>query len=109
MDYFIILYKKFMQVLFILVLYLLENNIGKLILVKLFFEIFGDNVLDVFNNDFWSEFNEQFVGKFLVIVEEILMDKKEDVDKLKVWLIKIKMSINLKGLACYLIDFYCKF
>jgi hypothetical protein len=71
--------------------------------------MFGDNVLDISNNDLRSEFNEQFAGKILAICEETLMDKKEDADKLKAWSTKTKMSINPKGSARYPIDFYCKF
>lgn len=109
LDYLNILYKKPTQALPILVLYSPENNTGKSTFAKLLFEMFGDNVLDISNNDLRSEFNEQFAGKILAICEETLMDKKEDADKLKAWSTKTKMSINPKGSARYPIDFYCKF
>lgn len=109
LDYFTILTKHPTQALPILILYSPENNTGKSTFAELFFEMFGNNVLDISNNDLRSEFNEQFAGKILAICEETLMDKKEDADKLKAWSTKSKMSINPKGSARYPIDFYCKF
>lgn len=109
LDYLSILLKHPMQALPIVILYSPENNTGKTTFANLLFAIFGDNVLDVNDNDLRSEFNEQFAGKLIAICQETLLNKKEDAEKLKALSTKPIISINPKGKAKYTLDFFTKF
>jgi hypothetical protein len=109
LDYLSLLLNKPMMPLPVLCLYSAENQTGKSTFKFLLERMFGDNVLDMKNNDFRTNFNSHFAGKLLAICEETLLDRKEDAEILKSWSTKEKIAIEAKGKDPYQIEFFCKF
>ncbi|MCB9304872.1 MAG: hypothetical protein H6566_29940 [Lewinellaceae bacterium] len=109
LDYLTILLRYPLQMLPVLILYSPENNTGKSTFAKLLFRIFGNNAFPASNTDFRNDHNEHFAGKLLAICEETLIDKLEDVERLKSWSTADQITINPKGRTQYVIDFFTKF
>ncbi|WP_221390815.1 DUF5906 domain-containing protein [Dyadobacter sp. NIV53] len=76
LDYLHLLYMKPTQRLPVLLLESKEKNTGKSTFGTLLKIIFEDNAIKLGNNDFESEFNEIWVSKLCIIVDETSLEKK---------------------------------
>ena len=83
MDYLQILYEKPTQKLPVLLLVSTERNTGKTSFLNFLKLIFQDNVTFNTNEDFRSQFNADWAGKLLILVDEVLLSRKEDSERLK--------------------------
>ena len=109
LDYLTILYQKPMQMLPILCLVSQLRNTGKTTFLNLLKEIFGNNMTFNNNEDFRSNFNSSWVNKLVIAVDEVLLDRKEDSEKLKNLSTARSYKIESKGIDRTEVEFYGKF
>ena len=83
LDYLSILWKYPTQILPILCLVSNERNTGKTTFLKWLKFIFQGNMTINKNEDFRSRFNSDWSSKLIVSVDEVLLDKKEDSERIK--------------------------
>lgn len=82
MDYLQLLYLQPVQKLPILLLVSEERNTGKSTFLNFLKAIFQNNVTFNTNEDFRSQFNSDWAGKLLIVVE-VLLNRREDSERLK--------------------------
>lgn len=83
LDYFQLLFLKPLRKLPILLLVSTETGTGKSTFCNFISEIFGDNVTSMTNETLRSRFTAPWVSKLVVFVEETVLDKREDGEKIK--------------------------
>lgn len=83
LDYLTIIYRKPMQVLPILCLVSKERKTGKTTFLNWLKLIYGANMTINTDEDFRNQFNSGWTSKLIVGGEEISLNQKPDVDKLK--------------------------
>tara|TARA_R110002050_G_scaffold4573_2_gene22153 strand:- start:66579 stop:67775 length:1197 start_codon:yes stop_codon:yes gene_type:complete len=83
LDYFSILWHNPTQVLPILCLVSNERNTGKTTFLNWVKLIFQSNMTINNNEDFRSRFNSDWASKLIIAVDEVLLDKREDSERLK--------------------------
>ncbi|GHT30636.1 hypothetical protein AGMMS49574_10780 [Bacteroidia bacterium] len=83
LDYLQILYTQPTQMLPILLLVSNERNTGKTTFLRFLKMIFGKNATFNTNEDFRSQFNADWAHRLLVLVDELLLNKMEDTEKIK--------------------------
>lgn len=109
MDYLQLLYKEPTQKLPILLLVSTERNTGKttfLIFLKLLFQ---DNATFNTNEDFRSQFNADWAGKLLIMVDEVLLSRREDSERLKNLSTARTYKVEAKGKDRAEVEFFAKF
>lgn len=82
-DYITILWHMPTQVLPILCLVSKERNTGKTTFLDWLKLIFQNNMTLNKNEDFRSKFNSDWASKLIIAVDEVLLDRKEDSERLK--------------------------
>ncbi len=83
LDYLSILWQQPTQVLPILCLVSNERNTGKTTFINWLKLIFQNNMTINNNEDFRSRFNSDWASKLIIAVDEVLLDKREDSERLK--------------------------
>lgn len=84
LDYITLLWQKPTQILPILCLISSERNTGKTTFLNWLKQIFQDNMTTNTNDDFRSRFNSDWAhGKLIIAVDEVLLEKREDSERLK--------------------------
>jgi len=83
LDYFTILYQKPTQPLPILCLVSRKRGTGKTTILNLSKLIFGDNMTVNKTEDFRSQYNEDWSSELLIGIDEALLDRKEDSERIK--------------------------
>ena len=83
MDYLQLLYLHPIQKLPILLLVSEERNTGKSTFLNFLKALFQNNVTFNTNEDFRSQFNSDWAGKLLIVVDEVLLSRREDSERLK--------------------------
>ena len=78
MDYLQLLYLYPIQKLPILLLVSEERNTGKSTFLNFLKAVFQNNVTFNTNEDFRSQFNSDWAGKLLIMVDEVLLNRRED-------------------------------
>lgn len=109
LDYLTILWKYPNQILPILCLVSIERNTGKSTFLKLLKLIFEGNMTINKNEDFRSRFNSDWAGKLIVAVDEVLLDKKEDSERIKNLSTSNHYKLEGKGVDKAEIEFFGKF
>ena len=109
LDYLQILYTRPTQMLPILLLVSNERNTGKTTFLRLLKMIFGKNATFNTNEDFRSQFNADWANKLLVLVDELLLNKMEDTEKIKNLSTAGDYKIEAKGKDRREIEFFAKF
>jgi hypothetical protein len=97
LDYLTILWQKPMQILPILCLVSTERNTGKTTFINLLKLIFESNMTINTNDDFRSKFNGDWSGKLIIAVDEVLLDKREDSERIKNLSTAKSNKIEFKG------------
>ncbi len=82
-DYFALIYLKPTEILPILALVSKEPGTGKSTLVKWLKAMYGPNMTINTNDEFRSRFNSDWTSKVIIAVEETLLDKREDSERIK--------------------------
>lgn len=109
MDYIQLLYTQPTQKLPILLLVSEERNTGKTTFLNFLKAIFQDNVTFNTNEDFRSQFNADWAGKLLIVVDEVLLSRREDSERLKNLSTAQSYKMEAKGKDRQEVNFYAKF
>jgi phage/plasmid-associated DNA primase len=83
LDYLQLIYTQPTQRLPVLCLVSEQRETGKTTFLNLLKEIYGNNMTFNTNDDFRSNFNSDWVSKLIIAIDEVLLDKKEDSEKIK--------------------------
>ena len=109
MDYLQLLYLQPIQKLPILLLVSEERNTGKSTFLNFLKALFQNNVTFNTNEDFRSQFNSDWAGKLLIVVDEVLLNRREDSERLKNLSTTLSYKVEAKGTDRDEIAFFAKF
>lgn len=109
LDYIQLLYTRPTQMLPILLLVSNERETGKTTFLRFLKTIFGKNATFNTNEDFKSQFNADWANRLLVLVDELLLNKMEDTEKIKNLSTAGDYKIEAKGKDRREIEFFAKF
>ena len=109
MDYLQLLYLQPIQKLPILLLVSEERNTGKSTFLNFLKALFQNNVTFNTNEDFRSQFNSDWAGKLLIVVDEVLLSRREDSERLKNLSTTLSYKVEAKGKDRNEISFFAKF
>ena len=109
MDYLQLLYLYPIQKLPILLLVSEERNTGKSTFLNFLKALFQNNVTFNTNEDFRSQFNSDWAGKLLIVVDEVLLSRREDSERLKNLSTTLSYKVEAKGKDRDEIAFFAKF
>ena len=109
MDYLQLLYLKPTQKLPILLLVSEERNTGKSTFLNFLKAMFQENVTFNTNEDFRSQFNADWAGKLMIVVDELLLNRREDSERLKNLSTAHSYKMESKGKDRYEVQFFAKF
>lgn len=109
LDYIQLLYQMPLQKLPIMILVSEQRNTGKTTFLNLLKAIFQDNATFNTNEDFRSKFNSDWAGKLLIMVDEVLLSRREDSERLKNLSTATSYKMESKGKDRNEIAFFGKF
>lgn len=109
LDYLTIIWRHPTQILPILCFVSTERNTGKSTFLKLLKGIFEGNMTINKNEDFRSRFNSDWANKLIIAVDEVLLDKKEDSERIKNLSTSNHFKSEGKGIDKAEIEFFGKF
>ncbi|MEO6000939.1 MAG: primase-helicase family protein [Chitinophagaceae bacterium] len=109
LDYLKIMLMFPMQMLPILCLVSTQRNTGKTTFLNFLRAIFGDNMTINRNEDFRSNFNAEWANKLIIGVDETLLDRKEDLERIKSLSTSKYYKVEAKGQDRQEIEFFGKF
>ncbi len=109
MDYLLLLYLQPVQKLPILLMVSEERNTGKSTFLNFLKAVFQNNVTFNTNEDFRSQFNADWAGKLLIVVDEVLLNRREDSERLKNLSTTLSYKVEAKGKDRDEISFFAKF
>ncbi len=109
MDYLQLLYLQPIQKLPILLLVSEERNTGKSTFLNFLKALFQNNVTFNTNEDFRSQFYSDWAGKLLIVVDEVLLSRREDSERLKNLSTTLSYKVEAKGKDRDEIAFFAKF
>lgn len=109
LDFIQLLYLRPLVRLPILLLVSRERNTGKTTFLNFLKAIFMGNMTFNTNEDFRSQFNIDWANKLIVAVDEVLLDRREDSERIKNLSTAISYKAEAKGKDRSEIDFFGKF
>lgn len=109
LDYIQLLYKYPLQCLPILLFVSKERNTGKTTFLNLLKAVFGANMTFNTNEDFRSQFNSDWATKLIVAVDEVLLDRKDDSERIKNLSTAKSYKAEAKGKDRNEVEFFAKF
>lgn len=109
LDYLQILYTMPLQKLPILLLVSEERNTGKSTFLNFLKLLFEANVTFNTNKNFRSQFNDDWNGKLVIVVDEVLLNKREDSERLKNLSTTYNYKMEAKGRDREEVSFFAKF
>lgn len=109
LDYMQLLYRQPTQKLPILLLVSEERNTGKTNFLNFLKAVFQDNTTFNTNEDFRSQFNADWAGKLLIVVDEVLLCRREDSERLKNLSTAQTYKVEAKGKDRQEVNFFAKF
>ena len=83
LDYLTLMYKQPIQLLPVLCLVSKERETGKTTFLNWLKAIYQNNMTYNKNEDFRSQFNSDWASKLIIAVDEVLLDKVEDSERIK--------------------------
>lgn len=109
LDYLKLLYEKPLQKLPILCLVSKQRNTGKTTFLNFLKEIFGKNMSVNTNEEFNSNFNDDWVSSLLIAIDETFLERKQDSERIKNLSTALKYKSEGKGKDRNEIEFFAKF
>lgn len=109
LDYLQILYTMPLQKLLILLLVSEERNTGKSTFLNFLKLLFEANVTFNTNENFRSQFNDDWNGKLVIVVDEVPLNKREDSERLKNLSTTRNYKMEAKGRDREEVSFFAKF
>ena len=86
-----------------------ERNTGKSTFLNFLKALFQENVTFNTNEDFRSQFNADWAGKLMIVVDEVLLNRREDSERLKNLSTAHSYKMEAKGKDRYEVQFFAKF
>ena len=86
-----------------------ECNTGKSTFLNFLKAVFRNNVTFNTNEDFRSQFNADWAGKLVIVVDEVLLNRREDSERLKNLSTTLSYKVEAKGKDRDEIAFFAKF
>jgi hypothetical protein len=86
-----------------------ERNTGKSTFLNFLKAIFAGNMTFNTNEDFRSQFNADWANKLIVAVDEVLLDRREDSERIKNLSTAMSYKAEAKGKDRSEIEFFAKF
>jgi len=86
-----------------------KRNTGKTTFLRFLKMVFGKNATFNTNEDFRSQFNADWANRLLVLVDELLLNKMEDTEKIKSLSTAGDYKMEAKGKDRREIEFFAKF
>lgn len=108
-DYLTIIWRHPTQILPILCLVSNERNTGKTTFLNFLKDVFGFNMTINTNEDFRNQFNSGWASKLIIGVDEVMLDKKEDTERIKNLSTSKSIKSESKGKDKNEQEFYGKF
>lgn len=111
LDWFTIFHQNPKQPLPVIVLVSKENETGKTTLMKFLRLVYGaNNAVILSNEEFKMRFNQHYISKSLIMVDEGFLDaeKKSEKERLKKLVTSDTVYIEFKGADLKLINYYAK-
>jgi hypothetical protein len=109
LDYLTILWQHPAQILPILCLVSSERNTGKTTFLNLLKFIFEGNMTINKNEDFRGRFNNDWASKIIIAIDEVLLDRREDSERIKNLSTSKHYKSEGKGVDKVEIEFFGKF
>lgn len=109
LDYMQLLYMQPTQKLPILLLVSEDRNTGKTTFLNFLKAVFQDNATFNTNEDFRSQFNTDWAGKLLIVVDEVLLCRREDSERLKNLSTAQTYKVEAKSKDRQEVNFFAKF
>lgn len=109
LDYLQILYLCPVQKLPVLILVSEERNTGKTTFLNFVKALFQENVTFNTNEDFRSQFNADWAGKLIIAIDEVLLNRREDTERLKNLSTARTYKMEAKGKDRQEVEFFGKF
>jgi len=109
LDYLTIIWRHPTQILPILCLVSEERKTGKTTFLNLLKLIFQGNMTFNKNEDFRSRFNSDWGNKLIIAAEEVLLNRKEDSERIKNLSTSLTNKLEVKGMDKLETDFFGKF
>lgn len=109
LDYLQLLYLKPMQKLPVLLLVSEETGTGKSTFCNFLRLIFGDNATEVTNDNLRSQFTSTWLSKLIIYIEETLLDRREDSEKIKNLVTAATAQSEAKGKDRVEVPLFAKF
>ena len=109
LDYLQILYTMPLQKLPILLLVSEERNTGKSTFLNFLKLLFEANVTFNTNENFRSQFNDDWNGKLVIVVDEVLLNRREDSERIKNLSTARSYKAEAKGRDRREVEFFGKF
>ncbi|WAC11475.1 primase-helicase family protein [Dyadobacter pollutisoli] len=109
LDYLSLLYQRPTQKLPVLCLVSKERKTGKTTFLNFLKMIFGKNMTFNGNSDFRSQFNSDWMNTLIIAVDEVLLDRREDSEKIKNLSTARNSKVEAKGKDRKETEFFGKF
>jgi hypothetical protein len=109
LDYLQLLYLKPLIKLPIILLVSTKRNTGKTTFLNFLKVIFAGNMTFNTNEDFHSQFNSDWANKLIVGVDEALLDRREDSERIKNLSTALSYKAEAKGKDRQEVEFFAKF
>jgi hypothetical protein len=109
LDYLTLMYKEPIQILPVLCLVSKERETGKTTFLNWLKAIYQNNMTYNKNEDFRSQFNSDWASKLIIAVDEVLLDKVEDSERIKNLSTARTFKTEAKGKDRIETDFFGKF
>lgn len=109
LDYLTIIWRQPTQILPILCLVSNERNTGKTTFLNFLKDVFCFNMTINTNEDFRNQFNSGWASKLIIGVDEVMLDKKEDTERIKNLSTTRSIKSEAKGKDKTEQEFYGKF
>ena len=109
LDYLTLMYKNPIQILPVLCLVSKERETGKTTFLNWLKSIYENNMTYNKNEDFRSRFNSDWASKLIIAVDEVLLDKVEDSERIKNLSTAKTFKTEAKGKDRIETDFFGKF
>jgi len=88
----------------------IKHGTGKSLIGYIMGKIYGDNFIEVTQEDLHNNFNELFTNKQLIMGEEITgSDKRKDADRIKNMITRETINVNAKHIRQYTLKDCCNF
>lgn len=109
LDYLTLLLKKPLQKLPILCLVSRERSTGKTTFLNFLKAIFGRNMTVNTNEEFGSNFNDDWVSALIIAIDETFLERKQDSERIKNLSTALKYKSEAKGKDRNEVEFFGKF